>query len=131
MHSLGEGSSTYLRGFVLGQEDCDRLWKNDWLDQNGEYYFVPVGDYSEVHHSVCYRMFNLDREIKAHRHEAADVNLPAMGGAQWKRLQDTADSLGFTPPNVGGGFSGRPESRVAKVARKGNMATCTYSYDYW
>ncbi len=126
MHSLNKGATNDLHGFILGETDCDALWNKHWTNADGSYSFVPVGDFAEIHHSTCYRMFNLDREIKAHGYHPANVPLPTMGGAAWASLQETASGLGESTESIG--FSGFHE--LAKVAKKANMATCSYASSY-
>ena len=91
MRNLGKGSPTSMRGMILGEEDCDTLRASAWHNSDGSYAFVPVGDFSEVHHSVCYRMFNLEREIDAHSHEPASISAPTLTATQWADLQHKAD----------------------------------------
>lgn len=47
---------------------CRELRKGGWLE-NGKPASVPVGDLSDAHHSPCFRIFNIDREIKAHAYK--------------------------------------------------------------
>lgn len=125
MHSLGRGTETAMGGMILGESDCDALWNNDWLDANGAYVFVPIGDYSEIHHSVCYRMFNLEREIAAHEHERADVQAPLLPAAQWRTLQTQADGLaGSTNESRGSA------QQVHPLAERTGIMSCPYSYKY-
>lgn len=93
MRSLGKGSDTSLRGFILGEDDCEKLWKNGWSKETSDYYFVPVGDYSEIHHSTCYRMFNLEREIQAHDYTVAQTDAQTLSAAEWAKLKRMAASL--------------------------------------
>jgi hypothetical protein len=61
-----------LGGFEIGLKRCEKMRANNWMDPEGKFdiQILPVGDYSEVHHSGCYRAFNASREIKAHKYEA-------------------------------------------------------------
>jgi hypothetical protein len=93
MRSLGRGSDTSMRGFILGEEDCEALWKNEWSKGQSGFYFVPVGDYSEIHHSTCYRMFNLERELDAHRYSVARTNAKTLAAAEWASLKKMAVAL--------------------------------------
>ncbi len=45
---------------------CLALHENGWKTPDGKPYFVNVGNYTDTHHSSCFRAYNLDREIKAH-----------------------------------------------------------------
>ncbi|MEI8025803.1 MAG: M48 family metalloprotease [Pseudomonadota bacterium] len=62
-----------LGGFEIGLQRCEKMRANNWIDPDGKFdiQILPVGDYSEVHHSGCYRAFNASREIAAHRYEPA------------------------------------------------------------
>jgi hypothetical protein len=126
MRRLGKGSVTSLRGFILSEQDCEALWKRNWLDDQGNYAFVPVGDYSEVHHSSCYRMFNLDREIAAHTYRTPAPATPLLGAEGWRKVQEKAASLsaGLTErvPGV------RPE--VATLLKQTTLGSCTYSSSF-
>jgi hypothetical protein len=101
MISLGAEETTSLRGLSLGGSDCDGLRQASWLDADGSYSFVPVGDYSEVHHSTCYRVFNMAREIEAHGYHAATDTPPLAPTDVWTGVQRTARGLLGAP-------SGRP-----------------------
>jgi hypothetical protein len=51
--------------------------------------FVPIGDYADIHHSTCYRVYNAFREVKTH--DAALKALPVFSGikpdpTQWKNI---------------------------------------------
>ena len=93
MRSLGKGSDTSLSGFILGEEDCESLWKNNWSKGESDYFFVPIGDYSEIHHSTCYRMFNLEREIEAHRYSVAKTDAKLLPEGEWAALKKMAVNL--------------------------------------
>ncbi len=45
---------------------CSALRAQGWLDANKQPAYVPVGNLNDPHHSLCYRVFNMDREIAAH-----------------------------------------------------------------
>lgn len=124
MSRLGKGSTNSLRGFSLGQQDCEALWRRNWLDTDGSYAFVPLGDYSEVHHSSCFRMFNLDREISAHHYQTPNINLPLLSAADWRSLQVKAS-----------GLSGEEELQhdgldVAPFMKQSSLGTCQFSSSY-
>jgi hypothetical protein len=93
MRSLGKGSDTSLRGFILGEQECETLWKNNWSKGESDYFFVPIGDYSEIHHSTCYRMFNLEREIEAHNYTVAKTDAKLLPAAEWGALKKMAVNL--------------------------------------
>lgn len=55
-------------GLDIGKAKCQKLRENNWVDPDGVFdiSIMPVGDYSENHHSSCYRVFNASREVTAH-----------------------------------------------------------------
>jgi hypothetical protein len=124
MRRLGKGTTTSLRGFILSEQDCEALWKRNWLDDNGKYAFVPIGDYSEVHHSSCYRMFNLDREIAAHDYVTPAPATPLLGEAGWRKMQEKAASLSADVPEV------EINRDVADLLKQSSMGTCSYAYSF-
>lgn len=124
MASLGKGSPNSLRGFSLGQQDCEALWRRNWLDDSGSYAFVPIGDFSEVHHSSCFRMFNLDREIAAHRYQTPSVDVPLLSASGWRSLQVTASNLSGEEEHAVDGHG------VAPFMKKSSLGTCQYAGSY-
>ncbi|MEN9834589.1 MAG: hypothetical protein RL011_782 [Pseudomonadota bacterium] len=94
MRALGKGEASSLHGLALGEKDCEQLLKNKWHDANGQYVFVPVGGFVDPHHSICYRIFNIDREVTAHKVVKANVKLPSYDDAVWKDMQQEAKRKG-------------------------------------
>ncbi len=94
MRALGKGQGSSLHGLSLGEKECENLRKNKWRDEDGQYVFVPVGGFVDPHHSICYRIFNIEREVLAHKVEPAKVKLPAYDDASWKDLQHEAERQG-------------------------------------
>lgn len=127
MASLGKGSATSMRGQVLGERDCMTLKNNDWMDADGGYVFVPVGDYAEVHHSVCYRMFNLDREIKGHGYVTASTTPPLLSETDWQVLQAKAISLSEA---IESGNDDRLLQSSAVSKRLKAVMSCPYASKY-
>ncbi|WP_176736716.1 M48 family metalloprotease [Oligoflexus tunisiensis] len=82
---LGKNDETTLDGYQFGIKKCNDLRSKSWIE-NGVYTFVPVGDYSEAHHSSCYRIFNTDREIEAHKYEPAATIAPLLSESDWLAL---------------------------------------------
>ncbi len=76
----------------LSTAECMQLYKNKWRDANGKYVFVAVGDYTDNHHSSCYRAWNADREIVAHKIQVAGVD-SAPAGESWAEIQQAARDL--------------------------------------
>ncbi|MEY4632514.1 MAG: Peptidase family [Pseudomonadota bacterium] len=69
---------------ALPMDECRRLRSNGWRDSQGQNVFVPVGDYYNAHHSWCYRIHNIDKEIAAHRFPEIPRAFPA---ADWQAIQ--------------------------------------------
>jgi len=126
MRALGKGMKTGLAGNILSQDDCERLWKAGWLDADGNYSFIPVGNFTDPHHSVCYRMFNIDREVKAHKLVARGV-APTATGPAWSDLQAMATALVPAPALD---FTGATQSVVSPFVAKTGAMSCSYSYMY-
>jgi hypothetical protein len=92
MRVLGKGEISQLSGFAFGEDECNALIANRWQGPNGDSALVPIGDYSEVHHSTCFRMWNMEREIAAHG--LTKSNLPlTLPTANWIDLQRLAKDL--------------------------------------
>jgi len=125
MRSLGAGMKTGLGGNVLAEADCERLWKAGWLGADGNYSFVPVGNFTDPHHSVCYRMFNIEREIKAHKLAVQGV-APTASGPSWAELQTLATSLVPTAVNS----RNAAMSLVSPFVAATGAMSCSYSYMY-
>lgn len=51
--------------FEQSYAECDDLRQDSWKTKTGDVAFANIGNYAEVHHSLCYRSFNTDREIAA------------------------------------------------------------------
>ncbi len=53
--------------------------------------FIPIADYSDSHHSSCFRAYNLWRETKAHEGDMSKItpqqSEPKLDSALWRRLQ--------------------------------------------
>ena len=93
-------SSEGLGGFEIGLKRCEQLRANGWNDPEGifDIQILPVGDYSEVHHSGCYRAFNAAREVKAHNYTArASVSIdPSI----WSKMKHELTSKKFSRNRV-------------------------------
>lgn len=78
--------------------DCAMLREHGWRDADGTPVSVPVGDPSRAHHNLCFRAFNMSREIAAHRYAVAER--PAPPGEAWSRLltQLAAEIDPVSPP---------------------------------
>lgn len=51
-------------------ERCLALREGEWS------HVVPMGSLTDIHHGGCYRLFNMDQEVKAHGWSAAPVAKP-------------------------------------------------------
>jgi hypothetical protein len=64
--------------------ECEDLRARGWKDEAGAPVSVPVGNPIEPHHDQCFRIFNVDREIDAHRYELREGPTPP--GDEWSTL---------------------------------------------
>lgn len=62
MNELGDNPVTGHFGY----NTCKSLYDADWKDDKGMYARVPVGDFEDDHHSMCFRAYNISREVEAH-----------------------------------------------------------------
>ena len=74
-------------GFVYGKEHCKRLFDNGWKEYDGARILVPIGDYSENHHSGCYRAFNVSRELEKGVHDYDLSPVDNTGEYDWEDLR--------------------------------------------
>ncbi len=123
MRSLGKGSETSLRGFILGEQECESLWAKKWANGGSGYYFVPVGDYSEIHHSTCYRMFNLEREIAAHDYKVAKTAVKVLPVSEWSKLQKMAVDLSPSEDSL----SSLADIPLMTKFRSSYLKSCSYA----
>ncbi len=69
---------------VLSPTECEKAYKAGFPN------FIPVGDYYDLHHTSCYRSYNLWREMKAHDQEIKALkpapDAPKLDPALWGRL---------------------------------------------
>ena len=59
----------------FGSVACKKLLENDLKDENNNDFFLPVGDLVDTHHSNCFRLYNVMREIEAHGYYSDGTNL--------------------------------------------------------
>jgi hypothetical protein len=124
-----KGQKTAMGGLDLGEQDCDALYKNRWRKSDGSLAFAPIGDFTDTHHSVCFRIFNADREIVAHKHQGGLKQVPRdPSGAQWKTLQDRAVEVSGN--GNGGGVSLTNTFQVHPLMKKTGALSCSYARDY-
>lgn len=64
---------------------CSVLRDKQFKDDTGAEVSVPVGDLSDPHHSFCFRTFNMERELRAHKYNPVG-NRPVPPGDAWSRI---------------------------------------------
>ena len=104
--------------FDVGVEECERLYRSGWRAEDGSYKYIALGDYSDPHHSFCYRAFNLDRDIRAHGFAVAPgVTPPRMDdGLSWTQIQSMAAAASSADLSPAAG-SGRGVSDASGASR--------------
>jgi hypothetical protein len=90
MTMAGMSAEDEMGGLIFGGETCTKLFENNWQDAAGNPVFVPVGDYSEIHHSACFRAFNTQRELLAHSYVQQSGNRPTPPGGAWDLIKTEA-----------------------------------------
>lgn len=127
--TLADGTPDRMDGGLLGGRTCAKLAANDWKDQNGDDIFVPVGDYSEVHHSSCYRAFNAAREIEAHGYKVKKKTGTSL--IPWKHMRRLSKSLERNVLTLSPRQEKRRQKNLKKFRRylgdKTPIDTCPYS----
>lgn len=63
-----ERDGKHAGSFDLSMAQCRDLRRLGWKS-NGQPAYVPLGELGDPHHGTCYRIYNIDREIAAHRYE--------------------------------------------------------------
>ena len=69
---------------IIKWKECAQLRDRGFKDENGKWVTVPVGDLSDSHHSWCFRAFNMQREIEAHKYKLGDRPTPP--GEEFSKL---------------------------------------------
>jgi Zn-dependent protease with chaperone function len=64
--------------------ECMMLRDQAFRDADGKVVSVPVGDPNNAHHNSCFRVFNMLREIQAHRYQLGPR--PPVVAAEWSAL---------------------------------------------
>jgi len=77
--------------FEWGYEKCKSSYLNYW-QKDGQYEYVPIGDFSNPHHSLCYRIFNIDREIRAHRYTLKALERQ-FHQKEWKNIKEIVSQI--------------------------------------
>ena len=88
----GEGSKASASLMETPADQCQTLYENEWRDSDGKFKFIAIGDFTDSHHHTCYRAFNVDREIRAHKLKASgDGNRGLLPASEWSDLQKIAE----------------------------------------
>jgi hypothetical protein len=82
----------------IDMETCAKLYKNNWKDENGNTINVPVANFHSKYHSDCFRIYNLDQEIKGHKYEASP-NPPAFNNPTGKNWEQIINEMKFEKLN--------------------------------
>ena len=78
-------------------EQCAVLRDRGFKDESGALVSVPVGDLTSAHHSFCFRVFNMVRELAAHRYTVAEGR-PRPPGESWFKLVQRLAIVAEPPP---------------------------------
>lgn len=118
----GEGKKASASLLETPAGICQELYENEWRDKDGKFRFVAIGDYLDTHHHTCYRAFNVDREIRAHKYKVhGDGKRDLLSAGDWRELQRIAEQS--TGVEVLNGVS-RTDRRVGHdVKRAASHAT--------
>ncbi len=77
---------------VIPVERCATLYQAGFMEKKADgteaEAYVPIGRFSDPHHSDCYRLFNLYREAKAHGYVSAPAPAPLQPA--WADIQAAA-----------------------------------------
>jgi hypothetical protein len=76
---------------ALGMDECLKLRASAWRDDQGRDVFIPLGDYRDLHHSWCYRIRNIDRELAVHRYNVQRQTWSSSN--DWELIQRQAKQL--------------------------------------
>jgi hypothetical protein len=87
--ALAKGDKDGFLGGKFGEETCKTLWNNNWKDASGAEIFVPIGDYSQVHQSACFRAYNASRELLTHNYPSS-LTEPGLSDETWAGVQKHA-----------------------------------------
>ena len=90
--ALAGNGADQLGGHVFGGKTCRQLYASNWLDEHGQEVFVPIGNYDAIHHSSCFRAYNVHREIIAHEYVDSGSE-PQAPGSSWQELQRLASKV--------------------------------------
>ncbi len=86
----GNSTEASFGGFIWGGKTCQDLYRNHWRDQNGNAVIVPIGNFTDTHHSSCFRAYNADLEIQAHQYPLTPSESVVAIGLSWEEIQRIA-----------------------------------------
>jgi len=69
----------------ISMDECASLLASGWKDASVTHRYVQIGSFSDPHHGACYRIYNLDRELRAHKYAVGPA--PAKPLPPWKDVQ--------------------------------------------
>ena len=78
---------------------CAAWLARDFVGDNGTPVVMTLGDLSDPHHSLCYRLYNLWRETGLHRHESGFAPVPLRPA--WATLVQYAEQLSAAAKSKG------------------------------
>jgi len=88
-------------GFDIGLQRCEKMRANQWIDPEGRFNLklLPIGDYTDPHHGACYRIFNLSREIEAHKYALSPPS--PLDPSVWTKMKQDLNhgGISFSEPN--------------------------------
>lgn len=92
------GAWIYAHGHALehtavSMPDCRKLYEAGWKRPDGSPYFVPIADYLNEHHTPCYRIFDITREIQAHGLRQADSEPPTPPAPPWAEIRKASAAV--------------------------------------
>jgi Zn-dependent protease with chaperone function len=65
-------------------EACSMLRSKGFKDDSGRWAYVPIGNLATPHHSFCFRVLNITREIEAHDYRLSGT--PRPHDREWGRI---------------------------------------------
>lgn len=73
--------------------ECRAMYESGWENVSGERMIVPIVDYGDIHHSDCYRAYNLAREVEAHHLVPSGTIPPSPSGSTWPAIKVYVEML--------------------------------------
>ncbi len=68
----------------ISMSECSSLLAAGWARNPGSRTFIPLGSLADPHHGTCYRIYNLDRDIRAHTYVTAPA--PQKPSPSWLNI---------------------------------------------